>query len=226
MNGQQIVPICNYQNIIFRIEELIEKIIEGGINRQQENMDELEALLRGFEDTDFLKQLAVNSIIKFATKIPACSPVIAMDFLLNLNKQKEHEVVLLMLIKKISEILMQSENITDNFVEKIQGYVNGNLSNPNLTLKFIAEKFLYMNVDYVSRKFAKETGCKFSNYISQQRIQKAKILLMGCNNEKLQTIAEQVGCGDNYQYFSQIFKKYTGMTPSVYAKSVNKRFSA
>ena len=78
-----------------------------------------------------------------------------------------------------------------------------------------------MNVDYVSKKFIKETGSKFSNFLTELRIQKAKELLTGCDSEKIQNVAEQVGCGNNPQYFSQIFKKNTGMTPSAYAKMMS-----
>jgi two-component system, response regulator YesN len=49
-------------------------------------------------------------------------------------------------------------------------------------------------------------------------MEKAKELLLNGNNEKISEIAEQVGCGDNPQYFSQLFKKYAGMTPSAYLK--------
>ena len=75
-----------------------------------------------------------------------------------------------------------------------------------------------MNVDYVSKKFFKETGQKFSNYLTDLRIQKAKELLSGTENDKIQNIAELVGCGNNPQYFSQLFKKNTGMTPSAYSR--------
>ena len=51
-----------------------------------------------------------------------------------------------------------------------------------------------------------------------ERMEKAKELLLNGNNEKISEIAEQVGCGDNPQYFSQLFKKYAGMTPSAYLK--------
>ena len=34
-------------------------------------------------------------------------------------------------------------------------------------------------------------------------------------------IAEVVGFGSNPQYFSQVFKKYTGMTPTEYAEKQN-----
>ena len=33
----------------------------------------------------------------------------------------------------------------------------------------------------------------------------------------------QEGCGNNPQYFSQIFKKSTGMSPSAYAKMIGAR---
>ena len=73
-----------------------------------------------------------------------------------------------------------------------------------------------MNTDYVSKKFQKETGTRFSNYLTEVRIERAKKLLVSAESDKIQTIAEQVGCGNNPQYFSQLFKKKTGMTPSAY----------
>ena len=106
----------------------------------------------------------------------------------------------------------------DKTVARIRQYVSENLSNPDLTLKWIAERHLYMNVDYVSRKFMRETGRKFSGYLTEMRIQRAKVLLAGGKFDRIQWVAEQVGCGNNPQYFSQIFKKNTGMTPSAYAK--------
>jgi two-component system response regulator YesN len=78
-----------------------------------------------------------------------------------------------------------------------------------------------MNVDYVSARFMKETRQKFSNYLTTQRIQKAKQLLLEGSTEQIQCVAEKVGCGNNPQYFSQIFKKHTGMSPSAYIKQIN-----
>ena len=36
------------------------------------------------------------------------------------------------------------------------------------------------------------------------------------SGDKIQDIAEKVGCGKNPQYFSQLFKKRVGMTPTAY----------
>ena len=105
-----------------------------------------------------------------------------------------------------------------DFIFKVISLVDEYLSNPNLSLKWIAENHLYMNVDYLSKQFVKQTGVKFSSYLASKRMEKAKELLLNGNNQKISEIAEQVGCGDNPQYFSQLFKKYAGMTPSAYLK--------
>ena len=103
---------------------------------------------------------------------------------------------------------------------QIFDYVNETLQDDNLTLKYIAKNFLYMNVDYVSKKFLKETGIKFSTYLADVRIKKAKELLVSKGPYTIQEVAGEVGLGNNPQYFSQLFKKKTGMTPSSYVAQI------
>ena len=55
------------------------------------------------------------------------------------------------------------------FVSKIITFVQENISNPSMSLKWIAENQLYMNVDYVSREFAKETGMTPTNNIKYMK---------------------------------------------------------
>ena len=105
-------------------------------------------------------------------------------------------------------------------VEKVIDYVGEHLSDSNLSLKWIAENYLYMNADYVSKQFVRETGCKFSYYLTNLRIQEAKKLLLSDEGEALYWVAEKVGFGNNPQYFSQIFKKYTQMSPRAYVKKM------
>jgi two-component system response regulator YesN len=38
------------------------------------------------------------------------------------------------------------------------------------------------------------------------------------NDVKVFEIAEKIGYGENPQYFSQVFKKHTGFTPSEYKR--------
>lgn len=98
-------------------------------------------------------------------------------------------------------------------------YVFENISNHELSLKWLANNRLYMNVGYLGKLFTKETGEKFSQFLMRVRMEKAKGLIEECEAEKVYEVAEKVGLGDNPQYFSQIFKGYTGLTPKEYFKS-------
>ena len=56
---------------------------------------------------------------------------------------------------------------------------------------------------------------KFSGYLLSLRIEKAKWMLRK-TNASIQQIAGEVGFENDGSYFSQIFKKYTGILPKEY----------
>ena len=72
---------------------------------------------------------------------------------------------------------------------------------------------------YFSSLFKKEMGVNFVTYLTEIRVEKAKTLLC-CTNKKVYEIAYEVGFGD-YRYFSQIFKKHTGLTPQEFKAQKN-----
>ena len=101
-----------------------------------------------------------------------------------------------MIMKQLTAMLEQQAPMFPEYqplVNSITQYVEEHLDDPNLTLKWIAENYLFMNVDYVSKKFLKETGVRFSNYLADIRIKKAKQLLASRGLDKIQTVAEEVG---------------------------------
>lgn len=72
------------------------------------------------------------------------------------------------------------------------------------------------NATYFSALFKKETGQNFMDYLTEMRINKAKELL--CDDAlSIQDVAEQVGYRD-LKYFSRLFKKTAGVSPSDYKK--------
>lgn len=101
-------------------------------------------------------------------------------------------------------------------VNRVKQYTVEHIGEDSLSLKFIAESYLYMNVDYVSRKFYKESGEKFSAFLAKTRISLSKTLMERKPDMSVLRIAEAVGCGNNPQYFSQLFKKMEGITPREY----------
>ncbi|WP_276357344.1 response regulator [Cohnella caldifontis] len=104
-------------------------------------------------------------------------------------------------------------------VRKMIGIVEENLHNAALSLQMVAGEMLYMNPDYLGKLFKKETGEKFSNYVMKTRIRLAEERMAENPDLKVFELAESLGFGDNPQYFSQVFKKFTGRTPSEYLKS-------
>lgn len=109
--------------------------------------------------------------------------------------------------------------ITHNkIIKNVIQYVQDNLGNEQLSLKFIAGQVFYMNESYLSKLFIKETGEKFSHYLMSLRMEKAKELIEACDDDRIYEVALKVGLGNNPQYFSLLFKKYTGFAPTDYQK--------
>lgn len=106
-----------------------------------------------------------------------------------------------------------------SIINRMLEVVRNNLGESALSLSWVASEILYMNADYLGKLFKKETGEKFSNYVMRLRIEKAVEMIEASEDVKVFELAEALGFGDNPQYFSQVFKKYTGQTPSDYRKS-------
>jgi len=111
-------------------------------------------------------------------------------------------------------------NFFSSQIESILRICDECISEPGLSLKWISENKVFANTDYLSRKFLQETGHKFKEYLVSLRISKAKELMINKNNSSITDIAEQVGFGDNPQYFSSVFKKNTGMSPYEYKRNL------
>lgn len=52
------------------------------------------------------------------------------------------------------------------------------------------------------------------------RVEKAMEEIVRTEDVRVFELAERFGFGDNPQYFSQVFKKHTGYTPSDYKRSL------
>ena len=169
----------------------------------------------------FLKQLISTIIMLASSQCYAFTALEAAEFLIQVNQMNSSEEILKKLVPQLHAIYSRftaAKPEAQSLSDRVKAYVEKNLSDDDLSLKSIADNYLYMNVDYVSKKFPKETGQKFSAYLTGLRVQRAMELLKGADNDKVQSIAEMVGYGNNPQYFSHVFKKATGMTPSAYIK--------
>lgn len=106
-----------------------------------------------------------------------------------------------------------------SIINRMIEVVHDNIGESALSLNWVASEILYMNADYLGKLFKKEAGEKFSNFVMRTRIEKAVEMIEASEDIKVFELAERLGFGDNPQYFSQVFKKYTGQTPSEYRNS-------
>lgn len=96
--------------------------------------------------------------------------------------------------------------------------IEENISNEGLSLKWLASDKLFMSMDYLGRLFRKEVGMPFSKYVIKERVEMAKSLLSSDPNIKVYDVAQKVGFGHNSQYFCDVFKKYTSLTPKKFQR--------
>lgn len=110
----------------------------------------------------------------------------------------------------------ESNKIYSSLIRDTINIIDDNIENENLSLRWLAGTILYTNVDYLGKLFKKETGKNFSHYVMEKRMEMAKDLIIGGKKDRIYEVAEKVGYGSNSQYFSQVFKKYTGVSPLEY----------
>lgn len=112
---------------------------------------------------------------------------------------------------------MKQVNLT-NISKHIQmaiDYINENYRK-KLSLEDIAQ-YINLSVVHTSRLFKKETGKTVLDYISEVKLTKAKQML-DTGKYKVYEVADELGF-NNAHYFSTLFKKFTGSTPSEYLQN-------
>ena len=101
-------------------------------------------------------------------------------------------------------------------LEKLKNYIDHNFHNPGLSLMDVATD-LCVSPSYISLLVKTALQSNFVDYLTEKRMSEAR-LLMANPKIKLTLIAKKVGYA-NLHYFSTVFKKQTGMSPSVYREN-------
>ena len=103
----------------------------------------------------------------------------------------------------------------DPTISRARAYLSEHYADPNLMLQDVAGE-VHLSQSHFSTVFAQETGLTFTQYLTALRIGKARELLEATDMRSSQ-IAQEVGYNDSH-YFSYLFKKTAGLTPSEYRR--------
>lgn len=118
---------------------------------------------------------------------------------------------------RLLELSGTSLSQSDERIERILNYIAQNYQD-DLKLETLSETFNF-NYHYLSSYFSQQVQEGFSEYLNRVRITKACQLLRDTDCSIAQ-ISGEVGYAE-HSYFSRVFKKITGKTPSVWRRSQN-----
>ena len=139
------------------------------------------------------------------------------DYILKPVTKSEIEALLVKVVAKLNEekrqrelLALASEEDSSSGTQHFEKLILEQLSNPNLALGELAKQ-LGFSTNYLSLLIKKELGTSFQEYVTQQRIQRAKRLLLS-TDMKIYEVALAVGIED-MNYFSYRFKSIVGVSP-------------
>lgn len=110
--------------------------------------------------------------------------------------------------------------ISRDVVDMIIKYVDKNYFEEDLNLKWVANNLVFLNEDYLGKLFLQRTGSRFTVYLNEIRIRRAKEYLKNYPEMGNERIAAEVGFGNNPKYFGKVFGKYAGCTIKEYKKRI------
>lgn len=184
--------------------------VKNGSIRQREKVENADYVSFNFLSED---EFDLPAILKNGTSDLVFQLINACDLIYKYTTNLLDErftLLLSCLIKQLKvQRIIQSEPA---LVNQIKNYIRLNLDK-KISLVDVSEQTHY-SVSHCEMVFNKTTGISITNYVIKKRIEKAKSLLTE-RTLTLTEVADAVGFND-YNYFSRVFKKETGVSPLVY----------
>ncbi len=218
------------------------KFINGPLVRQLANLlalKQIEKAVETYEAMDGFREVQQNGMCPFQFKK---YQLISMGALLceslsatYPDQQVRFSTVLQLCVHKIhrasgfGDLLQGGAEIIRTFGDQVEVSTSGQYSEgirgaiqyiedhfgENIDLSQVADQ-IPMNRNYLSTQFKKEVGKSFTDYLNNFRVKQAQLLIKG-TDASLTDIAHKAGFGSS-SYFTTVFKKHTGHTPSGYAR--------
>ena len=149
----------------------------------------------------------------WAEKMPfyvALYPLTRVDDFADWNEAVEY---LLRLTDAFSQLMEGNDGCSQNqAIERAERYIDNHLEE-DLGLQVLAD-IAGFNASYFSRIFKQKNNCNISDYVTRERMNCARRLLVE-TDEKIYQIAEKTGY-QTVSSFNRVFKKVEGISPAEY----------
>ena len=142
--------------------------------------------------------------------------VTGKDYLLRFETQEELKEALTEIIDGVLRRYGRKEE--QGIVDRVRAYIRDNYGE-DLSTTELAGLF-FLNSKYLSAVFKEKTGMNLTAYIEAVRMEKAKQLLRD-GRLSVSEAALHTGYSDP-NYFSKVFKRYTGLSPKLYREDGGK----
>jgi len=160
---------------------------------------------------------AINTLIERAYEHSTADLFMEQQSLLDFYSIEQAGDALIDRLVAASEQLKRSEERTD-IVASIKEFVDAHYPT-RIQLEELAKDKYFVDPGYLSRLFKRKSGMKFSAYLLNVRMEKARQLLEKAPDLPVSEVAAEVGFND-YSYFIQTYKKVYGETPGKFRSNL------
>ncbi|MDO4294888.1 MAG: response regulator [bacterium] len=132
------------------------------------------------------------------------------------GKPEEFAALTIPIAKRMNEAMnRERDKATKKVILEAKQYIQENYANPDLSVDLLCRQ-LHMSPAYFSTLFKRETGQTCIAYLTEVRMEKA-VELLNRTEDKTYVIAQKVGYPEQ-NYFSYVFKKRFGVSPTKFRK--------
>lgn len=212
---------------LFFSQRIMDAIQHGKVTELEKGFGEMNKLFGGQitapVTTEAMHDRFVLALAKAsdASMVGGLSPAVAEQleahYLVALHRSKNHrDIVRLLKLMMIdfaartaqTQMIQTEDILTQRALQNIERHLH-----EKITPTLIAEQ-LYVSVGHLCNTFKKHTGRTLSDYINERKTIEAKYLLA---QPKASITGTAVALGfSSVNYFSTVFKKYVGKTPTEY----------
>ena len=200
-----------------------DEYIRNKIILNSQSLDKI-AELMGFEHiiSSLFKENNSASINLSVNESEKIDGIFAEVYTLYSQNNPDNKMEILSLILHFLQICFnchdEYKSTVSNCVSEAMQYINDNILS-EISLAQICEA-VFVTKNHLCKQFKKATDMTVTEYIKHRRISMAKKKLQ-FSNISISDIAQNCGFS-NFSYFSKLFKKYEGITPTQYREKYRK----